>query len=78
MYYEDKIERYVASYGKIWSDYRHRFLANPTAAHLQAAHRALRYLGHTKSLGGATYYGRKKGFKGVSDSDWGADTDTRS
>jgi len=54
-----------------------RFLANPTAAHLQAAHRALRYLAHTKTLG-ITYNGRKKGFKGVSDSDWGADMDTRS
>ncbi|KFZ25151.1 hypothetical protein V502_00362 [Pseudogymnoascus sp. VKM F-4520 (FW-2644)] len=32
---------------------------------------------HTKALG-VTYYGQKKGFKGVLDSNWGADMDTRS
>lgn len=54
-----------------------RFLSNPTAAHIQAAHRVLRYLGHTKTLG-VTYHGKEKGFKGCSDSDWGADINTRS
>jgi hypothetical protein len=46
-----------------------RFLSNPTAAHIQAAHRVLRYLGHTRTLG-VTYHGKEKGFKGCSDSDW--------
>jgi hypothetical protein len=53
------------------------FLSNLTAAHIQAAYRVLRYLGHTKTLG-VTYHGKEKGFKGCSDSDWGADIDTRS
>jgi hypothetical protein len=45
-----------------------RFLSNPTAAHIQAAYRVLRYLGHTKTLG-VTYHGKEKGFKGCSDLD---------
>ena len=54
-----------------------RFLSNLTTAHIQAAYRVLRYLRHTKTLG-VTYHGKEKGFKGCSDSDWGADIDTRS
>jgi hypothetical protein len=53
-----------------------RFAANPNLAHTKAAHRVLRYLKATRTLG-ITYNGSKSGFFGYSDSDWAGDPHSR-
>jgi len=56
-----------------------RFATNPSAAHMGAAKRVLRYLKHTRDLR-ITYNGHTEhgAFQGYSDADWAGDTETRS
>lgn len=53
-----------------------RFMANPTAAHITALKRVLRYLKGTITLV-LTYRGDLKPLAGYSDSDWAGDVQTR-
>jgi len=56
-----------------------RFATNPSAAHMGAAKRVLKYLKHTRNLG-ITYNGHTEhgAFRGYSDADWAGDIETRS
>ena len=53
-----------------------RFMANPTAAHIQAVKRVFRYLNGTVDLD-LVYQGGLEPLKGYTDADWGGDLETR-